>query len=445
MKRALAVAAAAAIFSALAWGADTCDTRAAKQNQAWAKSGRHSWLASVQHKEDVELARTWCHIFETKGIDRVQKGIDFGRVLFTGDGLHPTVGGIVPGSGFAGGLAYNLERATSQPAIRYSGSVEARGSYNGFWTAGGKLDIYGAADSPRNRHIHATIDAEHYNLPQLTYFGEGNTSLLANESLFGLAQTTAGGHVDVPLVGGFVLVGGLAGLWNSPSGVHGASLPSIEQKFTAANTPALASGTSYLVSGGGLDWIYPVAPRLNGFSSSLSTGFRFFHEATGAPYSFRRLDAIWMNRYRPPTQVDLGTISATARFVEAYATGGNQMPFYLQPTIGGADIANVDMLRSYRDYRFRAPNLLVFQAEYAHTIWGPLAFLGFYDTGRVAQRRADIGISQMRHSFGAGLVVQLGSAAVLKFYYAWGGPEGSHTTYTLNTNNFTFSEPAGVF
>lgn len=445
MTRALYGVAWAAILARMACGAESCDTRAEQKNAEYAKSGPHSFLASVEHEQDVELARTWCHVFETKGIDRLQKGIDFGRVLFTGDGLHPTVGGIVPGSGFAGGLVYNLERATSQPAIRYSASAEARGSYNGFWEAGGRLDIFGAGNSPQNRHIHATLDAEHLSLPQLAYFGEGNGSALASEALFGLVQTTAGGHLDVPLPAGFVLVGGLAGLWNGPSGVHGASLPSIEQNFTAATAPGLASGTGYLVTGGGIQWMYPVAPRLNGFASSLSTGFRLFHEATGAPYSFRRLDAIWMNRYSPPTAVDLGTISGTVRFVEAYATGGNQMPFYLQPTIGGTDINNVDMLRSYRDYRFRAPNLLVLQAEYTHPIWGPLAILGFYDTGRVAEQRSDIGFSQMHHSFGAGLVVQLGGAALLKFYYAWGGPEGSHTTYTANTNNFTIGAPAGVF
>ncbi len=51
----------------------------------------------------------------------------------------------------------------------------------------------------------------------------------------------------------------------------------------------------------------------------------------------------------------------------------------------------------------------------------------------------------MHHSFGAGLVVQLGNSPILKFYYAWGGGEGGHTTYTLNTNNFTVGAPAGVF
>jgi len=143
-------------------------------------------------------------------------------------------------------------------------------------------------------------------------------------------------------------------------------------------------------------------------------------------------------------KIELGTISATVRFVEAYAPAGNAIPFYLQPTIGGTDINNVDVLRSYADYRFRAPNLLTLQTEYERTIWGPFALLGFHDVGRVAEQRSDIGIVHMRHSFGAGLMVQVGSLPIMKFYYAWAG-EGTHTTYTLNTNNFTFSEPAGVF
>jgi hypothetical protein len=418
------LAAALVGCAALAYGAETCDSAAAKKNQAYSKTGPHSWLASVQHEQVIETERTWCHIFETKGFDRINKGIDFGRVLFTGDGVHPAVGGIVPGSGFAGGLEYNMEHASASQAVRYSGSVEARGSYNGFWTAGGKLDILGSANKPDNRHIHATLDAEHYTLPKMAYYGQGNLSSAANQTFFSLLQTTAGGHLDVPLAGGFTLTGGLAGLWNS--------VPS---------NPA----TTYVVWGGSLQWIYPVAPRLNGLSVTATGGYKWYHETTGLPYSFARLDAIFVSHYRPPAKVDLGTISVGARFVDVDAGGGNQMPFYLQPTLGGTDINNVDALRSYRDYRFRAPNLLVFQAEYTHTLWGPVAFLGFYDTGRVFEERADIGFSQFRHSLGTGLVVQMGASPVFKFYYAWGGSEGSHTTYTMNTNNFTFSAPSGVF
>lgn len=442
-KPSIRIALAIALLAGAVRAADPCDATASRKSAAWDKS-KHSWLANVQHKQDVELPQAWCRVWETNGIDRVLKSIDFGRVLFTGDGLHPSVGGIAPGSGFAGGLVYNLERASDSAPVRYSGSVEARGSYNGFWTAGGRLDLWGSANSPESRHIHATLDVEHYELPQLTYFGLGNSSSLANESLYGLRQTTGGGHVDIPLPGGLFIVGGIAGLQNSVSGAEGGSLPSIEQRFTAANTPGLAANTTYVVGGGGINWLYPLLPRAQGFSSSLTTSFKWF-QSTSGPYSFRRMDGILQTRYSPPTSTDLGAVSATFRFVDAYAPAGNSMPFYLQPTIGGTDIGNVDVLRSYRDYRFRAPNLLALQAEYRRTIWGPVAVLGFYDVGRVAEQRSDIGIAHMRHSFGAGLIVQLGSFPVLKVYYAWSGHEGTHTTYTMNTNDFTFSTPGGVF
>lgn len=445
MKRVSRAAALVPLCAAMASAAATCDTRAGQENAAWAKSGPHSWLASVQHTQFVETQRKWCHIFETSGIDRVSKGIDFGSELFTGDGIHPSVGGIVPGSGFAGGLVYNLERASVSSPLRFSGSAEARGSYNGFWTAGAKLDIWGSANSAQDQHIHATLDVEHYSLPQMAYYGEGNSSSLANQSLFGLVQTTAGGHIAIPVPGGFSMTGGVAGLWNSTSGVTGGPEPSIDRTFNAAQTPGLDTPTTYVVWGGGIDWIYPVSPRMNGFSTTLTTAYKWFHDTSGGPYSFSRLDAIFINRYHPAAKTDLGTISVSARLVDTATSGGNQMPFYLQPTLGGTDINNVDALRSYRDYRFRAPSLLVVQAEYTHTIWGPIAALGFYDTGRVAEYRSDIGFSQFHHSLGAGLVVQVGGAPVFKFYYAWGGGEGSHTTYTLNTNNFTFSAPAGVF
>lgn len=442
MKRQVAMIVAVLAFSLGARAADPCDLPAAKKNRAWATDRTHSWLADVEHKQYVEVPRTWCHIWETHGVDRVQKAIDFGRVLFTGDGFHPSIGSIVPRSGLAAGLTYNLERASATRPLRYAGSVEARGSYNGFWTAGSKLDIWGSGNSRDDRHIHATLDVEHYELPQLAYFGLGNDSFLASKSLFALSRTMGGGNIEVPLPAGFFITGDVTGLHNSQSGMRGVNAPS---EFTPINTPGLGGDTTYLATGGSIDWIYPVAPRIAGFSTSITTGYHVFR-ATNGPYSFRRLDSLWQSRYTMGIRkIDLGTVSAVVRFVESYAPAGNSIPFYLQPTIGGTDINNVDVLRSYADYRFRGPNLLTLQTEYERTIWGPFALLGFHDVGRVAEQRSDIEIAHMRHSFGAGFLIQVGSLPMFKFYYAWGGTEGTHTTYTGNTNNFTFSEPAGVF
>ena len=171
-----------------------------------------------------------------------------------------------------------------------------------------------------------------------------------------------------------------------------------------------------------------------GYRTSINGTFKAFHETSGAPFSFRRVEAVWEQQYTPRASVDLGTFSLTGRLVESIAPAGNAVPFYLQPTLGGSDIDNVSDLRSYRDYRFRAPNALSFQADYEHAIKDPLGVLFFYDVGKVALRRSDLDISHMRHSIGIGMTVRAGNLPVIKLYYAWSGREGTRTIFSGNTN-----------
>jgi hypothetical protein len=424
---------------------ETCDSRTAEQKRDWGKT-THDWLSNVLHKQNVETKQTWCHIWETQGYDRVHKVEDFGRVLFTGEGIHPAVGSIVPGSGFAGGLALNLARAATSPPIRYSGNVEARGSLNGFWVAGSQLNMVGAANTNGEEHIHATFSARHYSLPKLTYFGLGNSSVLSDESVYGLQTTNARAVLDIPLPYSFSFSAVSEGLWANPAGAHDSHLPSIEGRFTSADTPALNTSTSFFVYGAGLGWTYPSAERMYGYRTSVNGLFRVFHEGTGAPYSFRRLDAAWEQQYTPRLSFDLGSFSLTSSLVESITPAGNSVPFYLQPTLGGTNIDNVSNLRSYRDYRFRAPNALSFQADYERAIRDPIGVLFFYDVGKVALQRSDLDFSHMRHSFGIGLTLRAGGLPVLKLYYAWGGKEGAHTTFGGNTNALgESSDLSGVF
>ena len=413
---------------------DDCNRRAGQEKDRWGKAGQHDWLSSKLHNQQVETKQTWCHIWVTPGYERVNMVEDFGRMVFTGEGIHPSLGSIVPGSGMAGGLALNLARATSSPPIRYSGNVEARGSMNGFWVAGGQLNLLGAAATSNDEHIHATISAKHYSLPKLTYFGLGNSSALSNETVYGIETTNARAAIDVPLPYSFTFSAASEGLWANPEGNHDSHLPSIEHRFTPADTPALNVATTFFVYGVGMGWKYPAAERMYGYRTSVNGTFKVFHEATGDPFSFRRVEAAWEQQYTPRANVDLGSFSLTSRLVESIAPAGNAVPFYLQPTLGGSDIDNVSNLRSYRDYRFRGPNALSFQADYERAIKDPLGVLFFYDVGKVALRRSDLDISHMRHSFGIGVTLRAGNLPVIKLYYAWGGREGTHTTFGGNTN-----------
>lgn len=413
-----------------------CDMHTGQQKQDWGKSP-HPWLVNVVHTEGIEIEQTWCRTWETHGYDRVNKAEDFGRTFFTGEGFHPALGSIVPGSGFAGGVAFNLERALSSLPLRSQSSIEARGSFNKFWVAGGQLSLLGSGDRAGNRHNHANFVVRHADLPELGYYGIGSLSQKNAQTAFGLGDTTAEATINFPVPKDFSFTGRLAGISTNPRGFHDSSTPSIEQGFTQGNTPALNTSVTDVVYGGGVDWTYPEEERLRGYRAQVTSAMQWFHGTNVTGYSFRRFDATWVQKYTPDVGTDLGTIQVYARLTESLATSGNSIPFYQQPTLGGTDVENQPTLRSYPDYRFRAPNLMLFQGEYERTIYHqlPLGFLFFYDVGKVGNR-SDLDFKHMPHSFGAGITVHAGALPLVRLYYAWGGHEGNRLYPLGNTNNF---------
>jgi hypothetical protein len=62
---------------------------------------------------------------------------------------------------------------------------------------------------------------------------------------------------------------------------------------------------------------------------------------------------------------------------------GNNVPFYFQPTLGGADINGERLLAGYDDYRFRGRNLLAFQESVEHSVWGPVGAYALVEQSRV--------------------------------------------------------------
>jgi hypothetical protein len=90
------------------------------------------------------------------------------------------------------------------------------------------------------------------------------------------------------------------------------------------------------------------------------------------------------------------------------------------------------MLPSYADYRFRAPNLMLFSATAEHSIWGPIGGIFRADTGRVAITRGDLGFEHLRHSFATGLTIRAGGLPQVMFLFAWGGGEGTHNIFYIS-------------
>jgi hypothetical protein len=129
-----------------------------------------------------------------------------------------------------------------------------------------------------------------------------------------------------------------------------------------------------------------------------------------------------------------GSIGMRLFLSESMTSASSLVPFYFQQTLGGQDINNNLALPSYEDYRFRAPNLLLLQESFEHSLWGPFGVKVMADEGRVALSRGDLGFSHLHHSFAAGLTLRAGGFPMVSMMFAWGGPEGHHNIFNMNTS-----------
>jgi hypothetical protein len=129
-----------------------------------------------------------------------------------------------------------------------------------------------------------------------------------------------------------------------------------------------------------------------------------------------------------------GSIGLRVLLTESITSGSDFVPFYFQPTLGGSDINSFAALSSYQDYRFRAPNLMLWRASFEHSIWGPFGFSFLADEGKVAVARSDVDFNHLKHSFAAGLTLRAGGFPMVYVMFAWGGKEGNHTIFNMNSS-----------
>ena len=296
----------------------------------------------------------------------------------------------------------------------------------------------------------------HTSLNQVTFFGIGPDTVPADRAFFGFRETVTGANADVLLSRGFHFLGELNGRWPKIGPDHGQSSPSIEQVYSEATAPGLLRQPGFLQPGEGLQFLHhggglgKDADFGASYDLDWSVNFQQFFAPSASTYSFRRLTLDATNeihlkkRFTPKeggasTDETFGTLRLRGWLSESVVPAGHVVPFYFQPTLGGGDIDKQRTLASYADYRFRAPNALLFRAEYEHPL-PKYSFLGLMfraDSGKVANARGDLDLSHLRHSYAAGFTIRALDFPYLTFMYAWGGREGNHTITDLNLSAIT--------
>jgi len=92
---------------------------------------------------------------------------------------------------------------------------------------------------------------------------------------------------------------------------------------------------------------------------------------------------------------------------------GNQVPFYLLPSLGGNN-----SLRSYTDYRFHDQNLLLTNVESRWALWTNLDVAAFVDAGNVGPRVSILNMNKV--SVGGGLRLHTERATFARLDIAYG-------------------------
>jgi hypothetical protein len=328
-------------------------------------------------------------------------------------GIYVRWGGLGEGSGLGAGPGYRY--STGQFDFR----VSAAGSLKRYFGADASLILPGAIkDGP-----FLEVYARRRDLPQEDFFGLGPDSVDENRTNFALRDTLGrvGGGFRA---GGFRI--GVQGGYLDPSVGSGTDnrMPSTDEVFSPQQVPGLDRQAAFTILEPFVEFVN-ADPELNPTSGTkIRLTYSRYSDRDFDQFSFQRWDVDaqqyipFFNRTR--------TLALRVVLASADAESGNEVPFYLQPVLGGAYT-----LRGFRTFRFRDRSAALFQAEYRWRINELVHGALFYDTGAVAPTLDDLGKLERDYGFG----IRIGGRGGIAFRtdIAFGSGEG--TRYLIRWEN----------
>jgi outer membrane protein assembly factor BamA len=127
--------------------------------------------------------------------------------------------------------------------------------------------------------------------------------------------------------------------------------------------------------------------------------------------SFRRVDADV--RQFVPVFRDNWVIALRALASSTSTSAGQEVPYFLMPELGGSHT-----LRGYSSWRFRDRNRLLLSGEYRWTTGRFVDMALFLDAGKVAPEFSDLGLSDMKKTYGVGLSLHTFTSTVTRIELA---------------------------
>jgi hypothetical protein len=341
--------------------------------------------ASAQDTREGEIARRQAEKskqLRPNTATGTEKVLDWLEDYFTDPNtVYLTFGGVYPSAGLAPGVA--LRQAFGHARFNVGGAYSIR-NY--------KL-AHVSLDFPEllNDHVEIETGVRWRDATQVPFYGIGNDTAKESRVNYGLRVFEAEGAVTLKPVKWYRIGAGIGALrYEDRAGVG--SHPSIET--VGAPLPGLLSEANYTKASvfTAIDWRESSGyTRRGGLYSVTFNNFTESDDRLG----FRRIDGE-IQQYLPILKehwilVFRGLVQTTD------VDNGQQVPYYLLPTLGGAR-----RHRGYSDFRFQDRHMLLLTGEYRWTPSRVLDMAIFVDAGKVTSDRADLDLDGLKTGYGIG-------------------------------------------
>lgn len=304
------------------------------------------------------------------------------------DGLRPKIGGTPHSSGFALGVEFRKNRLVGD-RLDFHGQLV--GSIKKYELAELHLEL------PRlwKERLFFELNASYRNFPEEDFWGLGPRSTNGQRTNFRYEDAGYGATVGFrPLrqlrVG---LSGGLLRVNTGPG--KDKSFPSIEQLFVAGEVPALDGQPDYYRVGGFMQLDHRDRPSNPKSGGLYQFHWTYYRDRDLGEFSFRRYE-VELQHFVATFQ-KRGTIALRGLTSLTDTRPSQKVPFFMQPTVGGAND-----LRGFHQYRFRDRNRLVLNLEYRWEALALLDLVAFADAGKVFDEPSQLGLNGLKGSFGGG-------------------------------------------
>lgn len=363
---------------------------------------------SPVHPEKAEA--TFYKISDNELVERLMNG------AYSGLGL--TFGGLYQGSGFALGPTYKIRGLLRE---NLNLSFFAVGSIKKYYRLGAEISMPHLFDDRMRLDYHVYRD----DAPQVDSFGPGNNSSAANRTTYRFESVTHNARLGVKPFRKVLTISGDVGYgWINTGPGKGSDGPSIEKVFTPATTPGIDFQTNFLRFGPDVEIDFRDNPGLAHRGSYFRFSNYWYQDQQYHRYSFRRVYGT-MEHYIPFFN-EKRVIALRALVDLSYTNGTNQVPFYMQRTLGGPND-----LRGWMRFRYTDNNLMLMNGEYRWEVAPALDMAVFADAGKVMPKPGQMSFSELHADAGFGFRFKSRSATFMRIDVGF-SPDGVQFWWTFD-------------